>query len=231
MSTRYAIYFAPAKESPWWTFGAHWLGRNEFDDTPLAALKTLKMTLDAWTDVTAEPRHYGFHATLKAPFRLRDGGSFHDLVERMQTLAAKLAPVPLGSLEVLSLGNFVALVPKHTPANLQSLADTCVMDLDDLRAPLSEQDLARRQVRRLDAREMVLLHQYGYPYVLERFRFHFTLTGSVVQPTQQRVVQEVRAQVSHMNTVAPLVLDRLCLFMEPRLGASFKRVADVVLSP
>ncbi|MBK9441889.1 MAG: DUF1045 domain-containing protein [Comamonadaceae bacterium] len=105
-----------------------------------------------------------------------------------------------------------------------------MVDLDDLRAPLSELDLARRQRGLLDARGLALLQRYGYPHVLERFRFHLTLTGPVDQPTRQRVVQTVQAQVAHLNTVAPLVLDRLCLFVEPTPGASFRRIADVPLS-
>mgnify|MGYP006195748115 CR=1 FL=1 len=35
MSRRYAIYFAPRPDSPWWTLGAHWLGRDEHRDAPL----------------------------------------------------------------------------------------------------------------------------------------------------------------------------------------------------
>jgi putative phosphonate metabolism protein len=229
MSPRYAIYFAPAKESPWWAFAAHWLGRNEFDDGQLAMLQTLQFAPDELRAITAEPRRYGFHATLKAPFRLGDNYRLDDLIQRTQALATKLAPMSLGPLQARSLGKFVALVPEKTPDELQSLAQACVVELDDLRAPLSEQDLARRQSGQLDARGMALLQRYGYPHVLERFRFHLTLSGPVDQPTQQRVVDAVQAQVAQLNAAAPLVLDRLCLFVEPSPGASFKRVADVVL--
>lgn len=231
MSPRYAIYFAPAKESPWWAFAAHWLGRNEFDDTPLTMPQTLQFAPDELRAITAEPRRYGFHATLKAPFRLGDNYRLDDLIQRTQALATKLAPLSLGPLRARSLGKFVALVPEKTPDALAALAEACVVDLDDLRAPLSEQDLARRQSGLLDARELALLQRYGYPYVLERFRFHLTLSGQVDHPTQQRVVHEVQAQVAQLNAAAPLVLDRLCLFVEPTPGASFRRIADVALSP
>jgi putative phosphonate metabolism protein len=224
MTPRYAIYFAPAKASPWWTFGSHWLGRNEFDDT------ALPLTEPQLWDITAEPRRYGFHATLKAPFRLAEHKTLDDLISRTQALAANLAPLSLGSMQALSLGKFVALCPSTLPPYLAALAEDCVVGLDDLRAPLTEQDLVRRQVGQLDAREMELLHRYGYPYVLERFRFHFTLTGPVDQPARQRVIQAVQEQVAHMNAVAPLVLDRLCLFMEAAPGSSFRRIADVALS-
>jgi putative phosphonate metabolism protein len=230
MSPRYAIYFAPPKASPWWAFAAQWLGRNEFDDAPLTIPQTLQFAPDELLAITAEPRRYGFHATLKAPFRLSDKCSVDDLIARTQALANTLTPISLGPLQALSLGKFVALVPEKTPDELAALAAACVVDLDDLRAPLSDQYLARRQSGQLDAREMALLHRYGYPYVLERFRFHFTLTGPVDPPAQQRVVQAVQAQVAHLNTAAPLVLDRLCLFVEPTPGASFRRMADVALS-
>ena len=230
MSARYAIYFAPPQESPWWLFAAHWLGRNEFDDTPLSMPQTLQIGSDELRAITAEPRRYGFHATLKAPFRLGDQHSLDELIKRTQALATRHAPMALGPLQALSLGKFVALLPEKTPDGLQALAAACVVDLDDLRAPLAEQDLARRQRGLLDARGLALLQRYGYPHVLERFRFHLTLTGPVDQPTRQRVVQTVQAQVAHLNTVAPLVLDRLCLFVEPTPGTSFRRIADVPLS-
>lgn len=230
MSTRYAIYFAPAKASPWWLFGTHWLGRNAFEDAPLTMPQTLQFAPDELLAITAEPRRYGFHATLKAPFRLSDKHTVDDLIERTLALAARLAPISLGTLQAQSLGKFVALLPERTPTELAALAAACVMELDDLRAPLSEQELARRQSGRLDAREMALLHRYGYPHVLERYRFHLTLTGPVDQATQQRVVHAVQAQVAHLNTAAPLVLDRLCIFVEPAPGASFKRITDLVLS-
>lgn len=224
MTQRYALYFAPAIESPWWAFGTRWLGRNEFDDTELP------LTEPQWHDITVEPRRYGFHATLKAPFRLSERKTPDDLISRTQALAAQLAPVSLGPLQALNLGRFVALCPVTSPPDLAALAESCVVGLDDLRAPLTQQDLERRQVGQLDARELALLHDYGYPYVLERFRFHFSLTGSVDQTTRQRVMQAVQGPVTHLNATAPLVLDRLCLFMEQTLGSSFRRIADVVLS-
>ena len=73
MSARYAIYFAPDKHSGGWEFGANWLGRDEHDNTvlpqpPLEGISPLELTR-----ITQAPRRYGFHATLKAPFRLADG--------------------------------------------------------------------------------------------------------------------------------------------------------------
>jgi len=229
MSARYAIYFSPAKHSAWWTFGAHWLGRDEHDDTALPQSEAPGISPAELKSITAEPRRYGFHATLKAPFHLSAGHDEADLVARLGHLARTLAPVALGPLQLATLGNFVALVPEIAPEGLQALAAACVTDLDDLRAPLSEAKLARRQSARLDTRERELLALHGYPYVLERFRFHMTLTGPVDPARVQRVTQALAAEPAKLNALAPLSLDRLCLFVEQSPGAPFQRVIDLRL--
>ena len=229
MSARYAIYFSPAKQSPWWDFGAHWLGRDECDDQALAQPELTHIGPTDLNSITAEPRRYGFHATLKAPFHLREGLSLDDLVTRMRALASTLRPVTLGPLQVVSLGDFVALMPITPTEELATLAAACVVELDDLRAPLTAAELARRRIEQLSTREQELLRQYGYPYVLERFRFHFTLSDPLPSATAWSVMLAVAQPVARLNSSAPLLLDRLCLFVEAAPGEAFKRVADLEL--
>ena len=157
MRPRYAIYFAPAHGSPWWEFGARWLGRDERDDTSLVQPTLVQIAPDELREITAEPRRYGFHATLKAPFSLSGDQTVDDLTARLQVMAATLTPVLLGPLHVTTLGDFVALVPALATDELMALAAACVTGLDDLRAPLSEVDLARRRIEHLNAREQELL--------------------------------------------------------------------------
>lgn len=64
---------------------------------------------------------------------------------------------------------------------------------------------------------------------MERFRFHLTLSGPVAPSTAQRVLQAVADPVARLNTTAPLLLDRLCLFVEPAPGQPFKRILDARL--
>lgn len=229
MSARYAIYFAPDRHSPWWAFGAHWLGRNEHDNTPLPQPRLEVLSPAELAAITAEPRRYGFHATLKAPFRLLSDHAEADLVARLGRLAQTLTPVTLGTLRAESLGDFVALVPDADPAGLQTLAAACVTGLDDLRAPLDESELARRRKAGLDPRENELLARYGYPFVLERFRLHLTLTGPVGTEVAQRVLRAAGPDLARLNSQAPLLLDRLCLFVERSPGAAFQRIIDVRL--
>lgn len=229
MKPRYAIYFAPEQGSPWWAFGAGWVGRDEYRDVNKVQHALAQIAPEELREITAQPRRYGFHATLKAPFLLCDGHTLNDLKARMQALAATLKPLALGPMQTATLGDFVALVPARASDELITLAAACVTGLDDLRRPLSEADLARRRIENLDAREQELLQQHGYPYVLERFRFHLTLSGPVAPSMAQRVMQAVVAPVAQLNTRAPLVLDRLCLFVEPAPGQPFKRIADAGL--
>ena len=229
MSARYAIYFSPAKHSPWWDFGAQWLGRDECDDKALAQPVLTQIGLTDLNSITAEPRRYGFHATLKAPFHLRDGFSVDALAERVQALASRLRPVSLGPLQLVTLGDFVALTPVTATAELATLAAACVVELDDLRAPLTAAELARRRIEQLSTREQELLRQYGYPYVLERFRFHFTLSDPLPSATAWSVMLAVAQPVARLNSSVPLVLDRLCLFVEAAPGEAFKSVADLEL--
>ena len=229
MSARYAIYFAPDRHSPWWAFGAHWLGRDEHDNCALDHPSLDGMSPMDLSSITAEPRRYGFHATLKAPFRLSSGNDQAALVARLGKLAQTLTPVPLGNLRAATLGDFVALVPDTRPEGLQALAASCVSGLDNLRAPLTQSELARRQPASLDPRETELLTRYGYPYVMERFRLHLTLTGPINASLAQRVLEAVTPTITRLNQQSPLTLDRLCLFVETSPGAPFVRTLDVRL--
>ena len=67
---RYAAYFAPAIGSAWWEAGSHWLGRCAARGQPLPQPAIDGMPPARQQALTAAPRRYGWHATLKAPFAL-----------------------------------------------------------------------------------------------------------------------------------------------------------------
>ena len=229
MSARYAIYFAPDRHSPWRQFGAHWLGRDEHDSMALPQPALAGISPAELARITQEPRRYGFHATLKAPFRLASDHDEASLIRRMDGLASTLSPVALGPLRVASLGAFLALIPENSPPGLQVLAAACVTGLDDLRAPLRDAELVRRRIENLDVRALELLTTYGYPHVLERFRLHLTLTGPIEGAVAERISDALAPQVARLNAQAPLALDRLCLFVEKTPGAPFHRIIDLKL--
>jgi putative phosphonate metabolism protein len=223
---RYAVYFAPAAGSAWWTFGARWLGRDECSGVALPQKVPPGFDAEAFRGLTEQPRRYGFHATLKAPMRLLVDEA--TLLARVDRLARSLhrralTPVPV------CMDGFLALVPAARDPALSTLAALCVTELDDLRAPLTREERARRRPESLDDRGCELLDRWGYAGVLERFRFHLTLTGRCDAATAGRLVALVAPEIAALERTQPLVLDRLCVFHEPAPGADLTRIHEVQL--
>lgn len=227
MSTaRYAIYFAPAAGSPWWRFGAHWLGRDETRDAGLPQPLLPEFSAEDFHALTAQPRRYGFHATLKAPFRLRERVDEDIVCRRVEWMARYLRAVPLGRLVPVLLDDFVALVPQERQPAADALATRCVTELDDLRARLTPEEVARRRPDTLPERARGFLERFGYPWVLDLFRFHLTLSGRVDPVTADLLVGRALEAVAPLNARHPLVLDRLCVFREDHPGAPLVRVHE-----
>ena len=221
---RFAVYFAPNPGSLGWLAGSHWLGRCAALLQPLQQLAIEGVAADELQRLTAAPRRYGWHATLKAPFALAPGAAWITLHQAVQAVARELQPFVLPPLQVQRIDDFLALVPPAAhPANaqIQETAAACVTALQHLAAPLSSADLARRRAAGLTARQDALLQQWGYPFVLDEFRFHMSLTGSLAQvdaPTQALVFDAAQEFFSDLPI---LKFNSLALFAEPTPGADF----------
>ena len=84
---RYAVYLAPPPESALWRFGSDVIGRDAASGQQRPGFAAAGFDAEAWRDMTSEPRRYGFHATIKAPFRLADDASLSDLSAALAALA------------------------------------------------------------------------------------------------------------------------------------------------
>lgn len=209
---RYAVYFAP-REGPFAYRAAEWLGRD-----PTTGVDLPQPVLPGIGDphaMTAEPRRYGFHGTIRAPFRPAAGVTEDLILDRVASLAARLAPVVCKGLRVETLHGFVALTPLGDEAALLELASAVVEGTDDLRAPLTEAEFARRRPDRLSPRQRDLLERWGYPFVMEEFRFHLTLTDRLDEPAP--VLAALRAHFAPVLP-SPFVIEDLCLFGENASG-------------
>lgn len=174
--------------------------------------------------MTAEPRRYGFHATLKPPFRLREGCAAADLLAAVEVFAAARPPLVLPALRVARLGRFIALVPERASPELETLAAGCVVAFDRFRSPPGETELARRRSRGLTRRQEDLLVAWGYPYVMEEFRFHLTLTGPLDPDLGESVLQILKEEFDPVCG-AGFVLDALAVFEQPDPAGDFEVVA------
>ena len=191
--TRFAIYDAPIDDALA-GFGATWLGWDVRTGSG-----TRQPDVPGLDDITMTPRKYGFHGTLKSPFRLADGRSVGELQAAAADLARRCAPAQSGSLMLTTLGGFLALTPTDDLTALERVASACVNDHDPFRAPASEAELAGRRSAGLSVRQEALLKAWGYPNMMEEFRFHLTLSGRL--PEADRTAWMYTAQ-THMPPLA-----------------------------
>ncbi|MDI4664457.1 DUF1045 domain-containing protein [Xanthobacter autotrophicus] len=219
---RYALYLAPPAESALWRFGSCVLGYDAEAGIEPAFPDLAGFDAEEWHKATAEPRRYGFHGTLKAPFRLAEGVTLSDLEAAAAACAAGHHPFEMPPLEVRAIGPFVALVPAVPAPKLADLAAACVTELDGFRARLSPADLARRRPDRLSARQLGYLEAYGYPYVLDEFRFHMTLTGPLEEAERGHAMNALADAFHACGADLPLTVADLALYVQEAPGTRFR---------
>ena len=213
---RYALYWAPPQGSPLALRGAAWLSHDAAGKRPTVA-DFDAARLEA---LTAAPRQYGLHATLKPPFRLAEGTDRAGLETAIAAFAATAEAFTVPPLRLAALDGFLALIPSGPSAALDALAARCVKEFDRFRRPASAEELARRRAAGLSARQERHLLDWGYPYVLEDFRFHVTLTGTLAPEDAARLMPALSAEFAEVIG-APLEITEIALFVQPRPKAPF----------
>lgn len=183
---RFALYYTPPANHLLTRAAAEWLGRDAFAGREIATADDPALV--------AEPRRYGFHATLKAPFRLKPGKSREELLQAIRQFTDSHPPCPIGPMRIALLSGFFALVPRMPLRILQGFAAQVVSEFDPFRAPMTDVELQRRLRGGLSDMETTLLVQWGYPYVFDRFRFHMTLTGQVPEGRREQVAHRLEAR-------------------------------------
>jgi ribose 1,5-bisphosphokinase len=191
---RFAIYFAPREHGDWARFGERAL--------------------------VGEARRYGFHATLKAPFRLADDVRIEDLCVELDHWCATQDAFPLPALRAARLGDFFALLPEKPEPRVNAIADECVRRFERFRAPLSAAELARRLATPLSERQRQLLERWGYPHVFDQYHFHLSLTGPLPAAIKPRFAP---------LPASTLRFDSICVFEEPAPGADLRIVHRAAL--
>ncbi|WP_207537138.1 DUF1045 domain-containing protein [Sabulicella rubraurantiaca] len=210
---RVALYWAPELDDPLHEAGSRWLGRDAETGEPLA-----QPDLPGIAEWTEAPRLYGLHATLKPPFKLAHG--WDTFLEDARRVAASIPGFDLPPLAVKTHKGFLALREAEPSQPLQDLADALVTRLDRHRTPASEKDLERRRKAGLTERQDRHLRDWGYPYVLEDFQFHVTLTRRLSDEEAARIRPEAEAHVSAVANRARRVR-QVCVFTQREPDAPF----------
>lgn len=228
-SRRHALYLAPPAESALWRFGSAVLGYDAETGAEPEAPDLPGFDAQGWREMSAEPRRYGFHGTLKAPFRLAEGCTAADFDAALAACLAMHHPFELPPLVAQALGPFVALVPPAPVPVLEDLARCLVLDLEPVRAPLSPAEIARRRPDRLSARQSGYLDAYGYPYVLDEFRFHMTLTGPLPEGVRDHALNALRDAFAGSGADKPVTIDHVGHYVQETPQARFRLVRRIPL--
>jgi putative phosphonate metabolism protein len=222
---RYAIYYAPASGSVLDRFGGQLLGYDAHSGGDLPFPADVASERPDWHDLTQDPRKYGFHATLKAPMALAPGRTEAELAAACESFAGTARPIPVIEPIVDSISGFIAVIPAHPSAELLRLAADVTREFDSFRAPLTPEDRARRNPAKLTARQCDYLDRWGYPYVMEEFRFHMTLTGRLDTERREAVVAMLRSRFSATG-LRTLAIDRIALFRQDGADSRFRIIKN-----
>jgi putative phosphonate metabolism protein len=219
---RFAIYFVPPAGAALYRFGAAVLGYDCYTGETIERLRDSGLTRAEWATLTAEPRRYGFHATLKAPFRLRPELDPEDLLAGVRALAAAMPTAPTLEPVVGLIGGFVAIVPATQSAALDQLAADCVTAFERFRLPLTAEEREKRMAAGLSPHQADHLDRFGYPYVFEEFRFHMSLTGRIGPDRRAAIHALLQSQFAKACGQGAIRLNRLALVRQDHPDASFR---------
>ena len=220
---RIALYYAPEAHDPLHERASAWLGRDAVSGAILP--QNLVQGVDI-QEITADARGYGFHATLKPPFRLQ--GDVQAALQTARDFAARTAPFTLPPLHITDLDGFLALREAAPCPALQALADGAVSALDAHRAPATEAEIARRKPEKLSLRQREYLAAWGYPYVFAEWRFHMTLTRRLTPAEKAIILPAVTEALGDAPALTRSVSD-ICIFAQAAPGAPFTILERLML--
>jgi putative phosphonate metabolism protein len=222
---RYAIYYVAAPGSILDRFGPQLLGYDAFRGDDLPFPDDIEHTVPDWRKLTHDPRKYGFHATLKAPLALMRGRTERELLAACESFASTPRRIPVIRPVINSISDFIAVVAAEPLAELKQLAADCVSEFDSFRAPLTPEDRARRNPSALTPRQSEHLDRWGYPYVMQDFRFHMTLTGRLDAERREPILTMLRNRFLALD-LTTLAIDRVAVFRQDNAESRF-RILDL----
>lgn len=225
---RYGLYFTTPSDVPLSASAVSWLGYDAWSGNAVSHAPSTGIPDERLRAITAAPRKYGFHATLKAPFRLAPDHDEGSLLDAMEMFAEKHTSVVIDRIECRWIGPFLALVPDVQGKDISDLAATIVERFEPFRAPLGRAEIARRLESPLSAVQREHLDRWGYPYVFDEFRFHMTLTGALAEELRPAIDAAARRHFRpHLGK--PLTVAALCVFRQDHGDAPFRVLASFPL--
>lgn len=210
---RLAIYYSPDPQSPLARAAAGWLGRD-IGEAVLPRPVVPGLAEARLIEIIDAPFHYAFHGTIKPPFRLVPGVTVEEVAKRLKDFAAGRKPCILPPLELSCMHDFFCLRPSQPCPQLNTLAAQAVQCFDDFRQRPSPEELAKRRKAGLTPQQENMLLTWGYPYVMDEFRFHLTLTGKVRDEREKEILRRELHKRFPERILHDLPFAGLSLFLE-----------------
>lgn len=218
---RFALYYTPQPFSLLSEIGCKWLGRdalaqNEIEQDHFHGIKRCRLA-----EITRVPRRYGLHATLKAPFSLARDRNEDELRTAINEFTARWHVFSTAPLVLRQIDGFFCLCLEQQSRQLNALAAACTQEFDIFRAPLTRLELAHRHAEILTPSQNRNLSNWGYPHVLNDYRFHITLTGRIIDTSEIHFLRSLLSELFAPVLGKPLMIGAICLFIEPAYGRDF----------
>lgn len=215
MPARYAVYYAPEPNSDLAAFGERWTGLDA-NGAPIPPLEVPGLSAQRFAELTVGPRRYGFHGTLKPPFDLNPAMTQESLLAAARIFARSLAPIEMPPLEIAIIGKFIALTPTTSSAALEKLAAQCVRVFECYRSPLSDEQTVTYRNNKLTVHQDSMLIHWGYPYVMEEFRFHISLTERIDDIAERRAVLQSVTELAKPLAGKAITVREISVFYQPK---------------
>ena len=233
--SRYAIYYAPPKESNLEEFGRYWFGWDPINAKSINnkqrinylngfGIKNLK-NIDKNVLIA---KKYGFHGTLIPPFKLNKNYSTNTLFKKTEEIAKKFKKFKLYKFKLKKINNFYAFVQNKKNNNINKLSNRLVRELFKFRSPLTKKEIDRRNPSKLSKFQLNILYKWGYPYLMSEFKFHMTLASEV---TGNKLYSELKKIENNKEIILNEInnFDKIYIFGENQKGM-FENLENFSLS-
>ncbi|NKB45297.1 MAG: DUF1045 domain-containing protein [Alphaproteobacteria bacterium] len=224
---RYAIYYVPPKDSDLAVFGREWLGLDIESGQPHPMQPVQGLSEERLRLHVADTQPYGFHATLKPPFSLAANVTLNGLISATELFAKGVAPFEIPPLELVCIGKFLALSPVASSVQLENMASDCVRAVEGFRAHRTEKELALYRQAKLTVHQEQMLDNWGYPYILEEFRFHMTLTGRIEDESERDLAMAAASEQCKEFVGKPLLINDIVICRKPSPDQSMRIVRRI----
>lgn len=220
----FAIYFIPSETSPLYRFGSEILGydirRRQRGDSP-------------WPEMVGDAADFGFHLTLCDSLYFLGEEQVRYAVAEAEYLSSELKPFDLTNLRIapgFPHASALALALADPGGQLEMLHHELVQRVYR-RAAASNYTLGLAKLDR-DAdiqRAQLMLWRYRVPYILNRFRPHFTLLTRVPSEQRDRIAAALAERFQLAGCATTIRVERVAVMARPMLRGPWEIRQEIPL--